>query len=300
MTLPTFITVGAEKCGTTALHAQLNNHPQIFMSNPKEPSYFASSDQKFINQEMRDLNHNYINNLEQYKSIFSEVNDEIAIGESSPCYLYSDSAAKMIKSVIPDVKIIIILRNPVLRAYSQFVFNQMRGWEARNIEFQSAIDIETSRIKNNSMWAFHYLARGMYFRQVEKYLEIFGDSNVKVILYDDYVERPDKTLDEIHSFIGVEKFNYTNSAEKHNVTRLSRVKFIETLINNQNKLALIIKKIIPNSVKGKISDIIQLLNSTKPKADPEYLLALEQHFCEDIKLLSTIIDKSPLIWLSKK
>ena len=117
MTLPNFFIVGAPKCGTTALYAYLAQHPDVFMSDPKEPHYFGS-----------DLDFRYRRRPsdQQYRSYFAGAGDRRRIGEGSVWYLYSECAADEIGQAVPDARIIVMLRDPVEMIpslHSQFVYN---------------------------------------------------------------------------------------------------------------------------------------------------------------------------------
>jgi len=298
MTLPTFITVGAEKCGTTALHEHLSQHPEIFMSEPKEPSYFVATDSNYTSQNMGNLKHGYIDSLKDYQAIFTHVSNEKAVGESSPCYLYSKIAAETIKRQLPDAKIIIILRNPMRRAFSQYVFNQMRGWESRDINFEQALAREPERIANSSMWAFHYCARGMYYEQVKRYLDTFGESNVKILLYDDFASRPQQQLKQVHQFLSVSQFKLPDAKEKHNVTKLTKNKSLDNMMNSDTAIKQFLKQLLPNSIKQQLKTKIMEINSIKPQVDENMIIELEEVFRDDIKKLNKIVNVNPLIWLS--
>jgi hypothetical protein len=299
VTLPTFLTVGAEKCGTTALHVHLSRHPQVFMSEPKEPSFFLAEDPRYVGQDMGDLKHEYIRTLAEYEAIFDSVTDENAIGESSPCYLYSDIVPDKIKGLIPDAKIIAILRNPVQRAYSQFVFNQQRGWESRKMTFARALELEDERFENGSMWAFHYTRRGKYSGQIKRYLDVFSTARVRVVLYDDFVKTPEVVLENLYEFLGVTSAALDNTRERHNVTGLPKSTLLHRLTNTSNPFKTILKRLLPKGARQRVRRALSSWNSTKPPADPDDLSRLENLFEADIRELAGIIDPDPLVWLNK-
>ena len=166
VTLPNFLVIGAEKSGTTALHELLATHPQVFMSEPKEPSFFLSEDRRYLAQDLMGQPSPDIRTQSEYEEIFAAAPPAKVIGESSPCYLYSPEAAQLIKATIPGVRIVALLRNPAERAFSQFTFNQQRGWEPLTRTFKEALELEEERVQGDSMWAFHYTRRGMYARQL--------------------------------------------------------------------------------------------------------------------------------------
>lgn len=107
--MPNFLIIGAPRAGTTLLYEGLWRHPEIYMSPVKEPWFFCEEELQIVQD------------LETYRALFSEVRDEEAIGEASTIYLYSPKAPLCIKQHLPDARLVATLRNPVERAYSQFL-----------------------------------------------------------------------------------------------------------------------------------------------------------------------------------
>src|SRR5580765_3646808 len=121
MTLPNFLIIGAGKSGTTALYEYLKQHPQVYMSPVKEPRFFAFEGESVnfggpwgerLNPEVMAFN-----SIASYSALFEDVEDETAIGEASPIYLWAAKAAARIHRRVPDARLIAILRDPVERAY---------------------------------------------------------------------------------------------------------------------------------------------------------------------------------------
>ena len=136
MTLPNFLIIGAMKSGTTSLYHYLKQHPQIYMSSIKEPNFFAleGSNLDFNGAEGKEqiqrlIKRESIINIEEYRALFRRAAHETAIGEASPMYLYSPEAPYRIRYYVPEAKLITILRNPVERAYSAFLYMTRDGRE---------------------------------------------------------------------------------------------------------------------------------------------------------------------------
>ncbi len=152
MAMPNFLIIGAAKAGTTALYSYLKQHPQIYMSPEKEPHFFAFEGEQpnfggtAGKQEW--LNRTVITDIETYRKQFQKVSREIAIGEASALYLYIPKAVERINHYIPDVKLITILRNPIERAYSAFLF-QIRDELEPITDFAQALEEEKIRINKN-------------------------------------------------------------------------------------------------------------------------------------------------------
>lgn len=182
--LPNFLIVGAAKSGTTSLYNYCTQHPEIFMSPVKEPYFFS-----FINikpnfkgpYDQKTNEKEIICDIKEYERLFENVNNERAIGECSNSYLYFRNTAKIIKRYIPHCKIIIILRNPVERAYSHYLQHVMLGHEDQT--FEVALEKEEERKKNNWRWHYHYVGQGLYYCQVKRYLNQFGKDKIAIYIY---------------------------------------------------------------------------------------------------------------------
>lgn len=130
MPLPTFLIVGAPKAGTTSLYHYLRSHPDVFMSEAKEPHYFSYAGEGQPAWGMR--------SLDAYEALFDSVHGERATGEASTWYLYSETAAEEIYRALPNTQIIILLRNPIGRAYSSWSYRVQMGGRRRRSRTQFA------------------------------------------------------------------------------------------------------------------------------------------------------------------
>ena len=298
MTLPNFLVIGAEKSGTTALHELLATHPQVFMSEPKEPSFFLSQDRRYLAQDLLGQPHGHIRTQPEYEGIFVAAAAAKAIGESSPCYLYSPAAAQLIRATIPGVRIIALLRNPAERAFSQFTFNQQRGWEPLARTFREALELEEERVRADSMWAFHYTRRGMYAQQLAPYINAFGD-RVRVWAYDDFVEQPAHVLREICEFCEIEEITLEKPPARRNVTSLPRSGIIRQLLDRPNPIKAMARGLMPNRARSALGGMLRRMNAHRPAKDDEAIGSLMAVFEEDIRQLATTILPKAADWLSR-
>ena len=151
---PTFIIIGAMKAATTSLYTYLKQHPDIFMTSVKEPMFFNNfkKDQNYL---IKGKKTKKVTTLKQYYNLFNAVKSEIAIGEASPAYIYNSDCPRLIKSHLPKIKIIAILRQPVERAYSNYLHVQKSGREIIH-DFEEAFNAEKIRIKENWSPLYHY------------------------------------------------------------------------------------------------------------------------------------------------
>ena len=161
--LPNFLIVGAAKCGTSSMHNYLNQHPEVFMPSYNKYGMKVKEPRFLIKDLVQNRLHNGIWDFEEYKSLFSDVMGEKAIGESTVLYLYYyQHAIKKIKENLgKDVRIIIMLRSPVDRAYSAFQ-HVSRGFQESN-SFEESLDIETANQKANDFITLQDIDKFDYF-----------------------------------------------------------------------------------------------------------------------------------------
>ena len=190
MALPNFLIIGAPKSGTTSLYRNLKVHPQIFMPSLKEIHYF--SEESFQTEE----------GLKYYESLFDEVADELSAGEASTGYLFSPETPERMKALVPDVKLIAILRNPAERIYSHYWMKRRR--DTLNIDTQRGnISSHFSQlIAHPDVENFVY---SFYWQSLNRYLQLFDKSQIKVCLFEDLQQDPQNLYLDICTFLGVDK-----------------------------------------------------------------------------------------------
>ncbi len=197
--LPNFLIIGAAKSGTTSLHEELSKHPEIFMCNPKEPHFLADLPDDTIGG-----NYGYPR-VDQagYYALFENVKEEKVIGESSVSTLFYKNAIKKAKSLLgEDIKIVVVLRNPVDRAFSDYMMHVRDGFEDKT--FEEALELEDVRKKENYWWGYFLKEAGLYSEQVSNVYASYDPKQVKVILFEDLIENREATLKEICGFLEVD------------------------------------------------------------------------------------------------
>ena len=293
MALPNLLIVGAAKSGTTSLHNYLNQHPSVFMCSQKEPHYL-------INNEIGEQRiPKGVLNIEDYKFLFKGASAMKYRGESSVMYLsFPEFAIKNInKYLSKDVKIIIMLRNPVERAYSGYQhvkrYNLMES-----LSFEKALDQSENRYQNisNMTPASRYLELGMYFEQVKIFIEEFDD--VHVIIYDDYKNDFNSEIDNVFKFLDLDAFK-VNADEKHMVGGWQwKNDWIKSLMMKKNLFKTALKFLLPFKSLRK-SIMVNLKKGTTNKIEkinPETEKWLKEYYKSDIKKLSLLLDKDLNNW----
>ena len=200
--LPNLLIVGAAKSGTTSLHHYLNQHPDVFMSSHKEPHFLINSE--IGNNRIP----NGISDFAKYKMLFNDGQVQKYRGESSVMYLsFPEIVIPNIKFFLgEDVKIIIMLRNPIDRAFSGYQ-HVKRYNKMENYTFKEAIEKSEKRYfeNNNITPASRYLHIGLYYKFVHKFKSKFKD-NVHIIIYDDFINKTSYELSCLFDFLGLKKY----------------------------------------------------------------------------------------------
>jgi hypothetical protein len=204
--LPDFLIIGAPKAGTTALHAALGTHPQLFLSPVKEPKHFLCDGRPPRPQPGPGDAHSaqeWIWRSEDYEALFDAAPPSALRGESTPFYLYDRAAQVRLARAVPEARLIVVVRDPVDRAYSNWTHLWSDGLEPIG-DFLSACAAEDERV--DAGWApiWHYLRLGRYGEQLADLFDVFAREQVHVLRYRDVVESPQASLDTICRFLGVE------------------------------------------------------------------------------------------------
>ena len=293
MALPNLLIVGAAKSGTTSLHNYLNQHPSVFMCSPKEPHFLINKD---IGEQRIP---NGVLSVEDYKFLFKGSSTKKYRGESSVMYLsFPEFAIKNInKYLSKDVKIIIMLRNPVDRAYSGYQHVKRYNF-MESLSFEKALDQSENRYHNTSNMtpASRYLELGMYFEQVKRFIEEFD--NIHVIIYDDYKNDFSSEMNNVFKFLDLDAFK-VNTDEKHMVGGWEWKNYwIKSLMMKKNPFKTALKFLLPfKSLRKSIMENLKKGNTNKiEKINPETEKWLKEYYKSDVKKLSLLLDKDLNNW----
>lgn len=293
---PNLFIVGAAKSGTTSLYKYLSQHPSIFFCNLKEPRYFSSRYKNFPHNGSGDyVADNFtIKGKNEYTSLFKNAKDEKIIGEASVDYLYFFNSAYDIKNFSPNAKIIIILRNPIDRAFSAYV--HLIGSNRENLTFEEALKQERYRMKNNYEFIWFYKDVGKYYIQVKTYLDVFGKQNVNIILFDEIKKNIKNVMKKILIFLDLDtNYNFKENI-KYNISGVPRIRFIHNILTNHN-LQKIAKIIFPNEVVRIIGRKLLENNLKRPIFMESTRKELISYFKEDILKLQDLLNYNLSDWL---
>lgn len=298
MNKPNFLIIGAAKSGTTSLYQYLGQHPSIYLSPIKETNFFATN---FVEEEpnFEELNFTLkqarkldfpITNLEAYQKLFDEVSPkQTAVGEVSPLYMNSFIAAKKIKSYLPDAKLIVVLRNPIDRAYSGYQMQLRQTDEDRS--FASNLDLDEI-----------YIRTGFYYDQLKRFFDIFDRNKIKVLLFEDLKQNTLTYIQEIFEFLEVDNTFIPDMSMKFNQGGIPKNKSLyDFLLYSQTSMTIRkgIKLFIPLQIRRKLGTKLNdtLLSKSQPLT-PEVRETLKTIYLKDILKLEKLINKELQQWLN--
>lgn len=311
--IPNFFLVGAPKAGTTSLCQYLEQHPQVFLCPIKEPGYFADEirPENFsealrpkIRQEIRDVEDYLAGPMLQkrlngpviewssYLKLFSTVNGETAVGDASVHYLWSPSAARNIAARIPQARILMLLRHPADRAYSQYLHGVTSG--LIGVSFRE--HVHRSLGHNGKFDLYHpFLEFGMYSQQVKRYLESFPRDRVFIALYEEYRDRPQGTLRHILGFLGVDPDVPIDQSERHREPRVPRSVGLGHLLKKSGAWNGA-KRLIPAAMRPLVRSA-----AVRPRKDlvmdPKDRRYLVAYYRDDIGKLAALLNRDLDAWM---
>lgn len=301
MKLPNFFLVGAAKAGTTAVHVYLYQHPEVYMSFLKEPKYLSITANKFPHNGPGDkkVDDGIIKSREEYLNLFKDARDEKVIGESSADYLYfHDTVIPLIKTISPRAKILIMLRNPVDRAYS--AYRHMIMDEREDLSFEKALGSEDKRMRENYEFIWFYKDAGFYYEQVKHYIDSFGRENVMICLYDDFVVDSMAVMKDIYRFLDVEEGFTPDTDVKYNVGPTVRSEsFEEFLVKYEHPVKRVLRPVLLNTIGKRYTEALvnYFIRRNTLSMKPKTRKILIELYRDDILKLEGLIDRDLSGWL---
>ncbi|GAA3036825.1 sulfotransferase [Streptosporangium longisporum] len=301
MPLPNFLTIGAPKAGTTALHSALARHPRLFMSPVKEPKFFLSDGPPPTKGGPGDAQtyREHVWRREDYEALFSEAPPGTLTGESTPFYLYDRAAQRRIRETIPDARLIVVLRDPVERAHSNWTHLWSAGLEPIGDVLRACAE-EERRVRAGWAPFWHYLRLGRYGEQLEHLYTLFPREQVLVYRYRDLVDRPVDTLDRIFRFLGVES-GVVTEVPRENVTAHPEPTRGHRLLSRALRVGTAMGRFLPDRVNVALTDPLE--RRLQEQARPRQPLTWDQreklipYFTEDVALLQRVTGEDFSDWL---
>jgi hypothetical protein len=295
--LPNFLIIGAAKSGTTSLQAYLDQHADVFFSPSKEPNYFALADIPLPQPGPAPpdvlyhlLYRHSVTDYETYLALFEGVGSQRAVGEASVRYLYYPEAPGRIRALLPDARLVAVLREPVSRLYSHYCMNVQ--YQLEPLDLQAAIEAEPSRREAAWGWDWHYVAIGRYAEQLERYFALFDREQIKVVLYDDFVARPLDVFRDIGRHIGVDDGFVPDMSDRGKVAYRARNLTLDRWLHWPNPLRAGLERHLPRQlVSGAIGRLERWNSAPVPRLDRRLRSQLSGLFDADTRRLEDMLGR---------
>ncbi|MEM9052937.1 MAG: sulfotransferase [Bacteroidota bacterium] len=303
---PNFFVIGVVKGGTTSLYHYLNQHPEVYLPPIKETNHFAAKDisekdflpgyaqdvsinlDRYIKSGMKETIHiAHVNEDRHYEGIFSKVNGEEAIGEISNSYMICPSAAKAIHDFNPEAKIIVVLRNPIRRAWSQFLMNLR---EAKSEAEDFIKEVQEDHALNPKGWGVNhqYLELGKYAGQLKRYFELFGRDKVLALFFEDYKNDANSVLMEICQFLDIDSSFEFDFSENSNAAALPRSAGLNKFLVKSGIMTAA-KKLTPKPLRQKLA-VALYSDKNIPTLSEEDSAWLKDYYADEVKSLSKLLN----------
>jgi hypothetical protein len=310
--LPNFFIVGAPKAGTTSLYNYLDQHPAIYMSPLKEPNHFstevrpqhfAPQMQPQLQREMQTLRtylhgpmqqkrfSGIVSRWDDYCRLFTNANHHTAIGEASVCYLWSRTAAKNIALHLPHAKIIIVLRNPIDRAFSQYLHNVSDG--AVGHSFRTHLHNALHRTNNQFSPVHPFLEMGLYADQLQRFRDHFPATQIRLWLYEDTAFPT--FLREVLDFLEVDPTFTPDTTERHLRAYVPRAPRLSRTLHGSGLWGTL-RAATPPAIRTRVHALIYRKQGTLQLQPPERNLLID-YYRADILKLQTLLNRDLSAWL---
>jgi Sulfotransferase family len=302
MALPDFFVAGAPKAGTTAVHVALARHPALYMSAVKEPKFFLTDGPPPAKGGPGDVRtyREHVWRRDEYEALFDGASAGVLRGESTPFYLYSWDAQRRIRALIPDAKLIVILRDPVERAHSNWTHLWSAGLDPVD-DFVLACAEEQRRIEAGWADFWHYTALGRYGEQLEHLYTVFPREQVFVFRYRALIEDPAQVLNRICAFLGVPQ-GVVTEIPRENVTAHPQRSARHWAVSKALRVSAAASSVVPGAaaVTGSLERVLQRDSPPRQPLTWQQRQALIPKFEADIRLLEDITGEDYSDWLQPR
>lgn len=289
MKKPNFIIAGFPKCGTTSLHHYLSEHPQIFMPSQKELHFFTYEILSKLKNGPKDgaVKKTQIQDSKKYLDFYRNVKNEIAVGDASPSYINYPNQFLKIKEYLEDPKFIIVLRDPINRAYSNYL--HLKREQRETLTFKEAVNRENKRIKDKYSDFWYYKFNSTYYDKILKAKETFKE--VLIITSEELNENHEATMKKVYKFLDVDcDFITKRKSNRFNKGGYYKKNLFTKIIFQPSKFKNLIKKFIKPtpSLKILLARVASLFRVKTEEIDEETVLYLTKHFKEEVKKLKSL------------
>ncbi|WP_018653881.1 sulfotransferase family protein [Actinomadura flavalba] len=301
MAWPDFFVIGAPKAGSTALHAALTAHPELFLSKVKEPKFFLTDGPPPTRGGPGDAQtyREHVWRPADYQALFDGAPAGTLRGEATPFYLHDRDAQLRIQRTVPHAKLIAVLRDPVERAHSNWAHLRSAGLEPLR-DVVEACEAEPKRVAAGYAAFWQYVGLGRYGEQIQHLYKLFPEDQVLLLRYRDIRDDADATLQRICAFLGVSTGVITSIPRENVTTHVDDTPAARALQQVLRGGAWIGRH-MPRQARGLASrpllNVLQREKRPRQPLTPEQRAALLPYFADDVTLLQEITGNDYADWL---
>lgn len=288
---PNVFLLGAAKSGTTSVFKYLDQHKDVYFPFAKEPQFFSNDAE-------------YAKGLEYYLDKYYQGAERYKIRcDATPHYIYYEKSAQRLAETTlgTNTKFIVILRDPVKRAYSLYWNMISEGYE--DLPFDQALEMEPTRIKSHEAEAlgsvrYQYFNSGLYAQQLEHYFKYFEREDFLILFQEDLAAKPQQVMDSVFEFIGLEKIA-VDTEKTFNRSGVTRSKTLQGILRGDNWLKRTMGRLISPRIKFLIVEKLLSFNkkdASYEKIDPEVEQKLRRRFEQDVTRLEGLTGRDLSSW----
>ncbi|SFC09541.1 sulfotransferase family protein [Tropicimonas isoalkanivorans] len=299
---PDVIVAGMPKAGTTALWAAMARHPSVFIPEHKEPGYFA-----FAGTDARpkagpfdpDYFDRIVTDPGDYARLFAGAGARLGL-DASPVYALDPTAPVRIAAEVPDAKVLLILRDPVRRAFSQFAHHVRDGLET-TADFGEALAREGDRLANGWSPFFGYAAGGRYRRIISRFEAAVPEDRLCVLFHEDMEDDPAATLARVAAFLGLDAGPEGALDERHNLAsaqaNAARFPGLRRMLSHPGKATRVVSRLLPKAGRRRVKATLERINAgRRPVLDTYVARQLARSLEEDIAWVEQRFDRDLAHW----
>ncbi|MGY1773984.1 sulfotransferase family protein [Blastococcus sp. SYSU D00813] len=294
---PQFLVIGAARSGTTALFQYLAEHPGLFLTEPKEPHYFAlaGTTPAFTGPgDRQTINRLAVTDRDAYLALYRAARPDQVRGEASVSTMYYPEALPRVREMAPDARLVCLLRDPADRALSAYGFMRTRGWEPC-ATFEEALADEPRRVAEGWHHIWHYTGMSRYGEQLRRALEVFPREQLLVLRHEDMTADPDGVLARVYDHIGVPAVPRTVTPDPHRSGE-PRSRFLGRVVSTHHPLKKLVSPLVPTSLRRRLRRQIVARNIVRLDSRPETRRALVETLAPDLDVLEQVTGLDVTAW----
>lgn len=290
---PNFLVVGSMRCGTSTLYELLRQHPDVFMSSVKEPDYYAFEDCPpgfLVDGSAPVASHS------EYDTLFATRNGERRVGEASHNYLYySGTAAQRIRDDLGEIDLVCILRHPVERAFSHWLFHIRNGREPHT-DFPAAVAAEGARVRDGVHFG-HYVGRGRYAAQLTPFLERFDRARLHIFFYEDLSADPVELARMVYTALEVDDSFVPDTSVRANPSGQPRLQALNTMLTSNGAVKRAVQPLLSRRLY-RYATRLRDWNLVQPSIEADLRAELVAGYRSDVLRLEELTDRDLSAWLA--